>query len=102
MVRVGQVQRCQLFDALDSVGDRVDVDAQDPGRLLEAFALVQVNGQGHSGPRLRGWSGSGGVTLYVPVAGPLQAARAWRGSEGPARVEDAGRVERRFDRLVHG
>ncbi len=23
-------------------------------------------------------------------------------SEGPARVEDAGRVERRFDRLVHG
>jgi hypothetical protein len=35
-----------LFDALDSVGDRVDVDAQDPGRLLEAFVLAQVNGQG--------------------------------------------------------
>ena len=46
VVRVGQVQRCQLFDALDSVGDRVDVDPQDPGGLLEAFVLVQVYGQG--------------------------------------------------------
>jgi hypothetical protein len=45
VVRVGQVQRCQLFDALDPVGNRTDVDTQDPGGLLEAFMLVQVDGQ---------------------------------------------------------
>ena len=46
VVRVGEVQGRQLLDALDPIGDRVDMNAQDPGGLLEAFVLVQVNGQG--------------------------------------------------------
>jgi hypothetical protein len=46
VVRVGEVQGRQLLDALDPIGDRVDMNVQDPGGLLEAFALVQVNGQG--------------------------------------------------------
>jgi hypothetical protein len=46
VVRVGEVQRRQPFDALDPVGNRIDMNAQDPGGLLKAFVLVQVNGQG--------------------------------------------------------
>jgi hypothetical protein len=46
VVRIGAIQRRQPFDALDPVGNRVGMNAQDPGGLLEAFVLVQVDGQG--------------------------------------------------------
>jgi hypothetical protein len=45
VVGIGEVQGRQPFDALDAVGDGVDVDAEYPGGLLEALVLVQVDRQ---------------------------------------------------------
>src|SRR5260370_22966072 len=46
VVGVSQVQGRQPFDALDPVGDGVDVYAEHPGGLLQALVLLQVDRQG--------------------------------------------------------